>query len=61
MIERKQKVKTNTATLQIRLPIELRDQFNNICIEKNINGSELIRQLLTNWIIEQKKNKKESA
>ena len=53
MIEKKAKEKILTSTIQIRVPIELREQFNAICKAKAINSSELIRQLITKWIIEQ--------
>lgn len=41
-------------TIQIRLEKELKDQFQAICKAKAINSSELIRQLITKWIEDNK-------
>ena len=55
-MERKDKAKILTSTLQIRIPIETRQKFNKICQDKNINSSQLIRDLINNWIDEQEKD-----
>ena len=39
--------------LQIRLEKELKDDFQQLCKSKAINSSELLRQLITQWIQEQ--------
>lgn len=39
--------------LQIRLEKELKDDFQALCKQKAINSSELLRQLITQWIQEQ--------
>lgn len=39
--------------LQIRLEKELKDDFQRLCKQKAINSSELLRQLITQWIQEQ--------
>lgn len=39
--------------LQIRLEKELKDDFQQLCKQKAINSSELLRQLITQWIQEQ--------
>ena len=39
--------------LQIRLEKELKDDFQALCKQKAINSSELLRQLITQWISEQ--------
>lgn len=39
--------------LQIRLEKELKDDFQQLCKQKAINSSELLRQLITQWISEQ--------
>lgn len=42
-----------TSTLLIRLDKDTKDQFNTICKAKCINASELIRQLIKQWIEDQ--------
>jgi len=38
--------------LNVRMTQELSDKFSEICKEKSINKSELIRRLIQNWIDE---------
>lgn len=40
--------------LQIRLDKEVKEQFQQICKEKAINSSELLRQLIAEWLQTQK-------
>ena len=40
--------------LQIRLDKELKEQFQQICKEKAINSSELLRQFIAEWLQTQK-------
>lgn len=49
MYEEKQK----DVFIQVRVPKELRTQFQTLCKSKAINSSELLRQLITQWIHEQ--------
>ena len=49
MFEEKQK----DVFIQVRVPKELRTQFQQLCKSKAINSSELLRQLITQWIHEQ--------
>jgi hypothetical protein len=49
MFEEKQK----DVFIQVRVPKELRTQFQTLCKHKAINGSELLRQFITQWIHEQ--------
>lgn len=49
MFEEKQK----DVFIQVRVPKELRTQFQTLCKSKAINSSELLRQLITQWIHEQ--------
>lgn len=49
MFEEKQK----DVFIQVRVPKELRTQFQTLCKSKAINSSELLRQLITQWIAEQ--------
>ena len=49
MFEEKQK----DVFIQVRVPKELRAQFQTLCKSKAINSSELLRQLITQWIHEQ--------
>lgn len=49
MFEEKQK----DVFIQVRVPKELRTQFQQLCKHKAINSSELLRQLITQWIHEQ--------
>lgn len=49
MFEEKQK----DVFIQVRVPKELRMQFQALCKSKAINSSELLRQLITQWITEQ--------
>lgn len=39
--------------IQIRVSKELRTTFQQLCKQKAINSSELLRQLITQWISEQ--------
>ena len=39
--------------IQIRLNKELKDRFQSICKTKAINSSELIRQLIEKWCMDQ--------
>ncbi len=52
MFEEKQK----DVFIQVRVPKELRTQFQTLCKSKAINSSELLRQLITQWIAEQTDN-----
>ena len=38
----------------IRLPQELKEEFTQICKERCINQSELIRKLIVDWINSEK-------
>ena len=49
MYEEKQK----DVFLQIRVPKDFRTQFQHLCKSKAINSSELLRQLITQWMDEQ--------
>lgn len=42
--------KEKDAILQIRLPLELREDFKKVCKQNNIIASALIRQLITQWM-----------
>lgn len=50
-----QKMK-NSVFMQIRIEKDTRDKFRELCKEKAINSSELLRMLIINWI---KNNEKE--
>lgn len=39
--------------IQVRVPKELRTQFQTLCKSKAINSSELLRQMIIQWIHEQ--------
>ena len=39
--------------IRARLPQRLKDDFQALCKAKAINSSELLRQLITQWISEQ--------
>lgn len=45
--------KVKDVFMQIRISKELRDKFKTVCKSKAINSSELVRQLVTQWITEQ--------
>ena len=45
----------NNATWQIRLPKSLRDDFRQICEDKALNSSEIMRRLLVEWVDANKK------
>ena len=36
--------------IAIRVPQELKDEFQEICKKKYINGSELLRHMIIDWI-----------
>ena len=42
-----------TAIIKLRVSQELKDDFQQLCKAKAINSSELLRQLITQWIQEQ--------
>lgn len=42
-----------TAIIKLRVSQELKDDFQQLCKSKAINSSELLRQLITQWIQEQ--------
>lgn len=42
-----------TAIIKLRVSQELKDDFQQLCKQKAINSSELLRQLITQWIQEQ--------
>lgn len=39
--------------IRVRVPQRLKDDFQSLCKHKAINSSELLRQLITQWIHEQ--------
>lgn len=39
--------------IRVRVPQRLKDDFQMLCKHKAINSSELLRQLITQWIHEQ--------
>lgn len=39
--------------IRVRVPQHLKDDFQMLCKHKAINSSELLRQLITQWIHEQ--------
>ena len=39
--------------IRVRVPQRLKDDFQALCRSKAINSSELLRQLITQWIHEQ--------
>lgn len=39
--------------IRVRVPQCLKDDFQALCKRKAINSSELLRQLITQWIAEQ--------
>ncbi|WP_293690435.1 hypothetical protein [uncultured Phascolarctobacterium sp.] len=39
--------------IRVRVPQRLKDDFQALCKSKAINSSELLRQLITQWIHEQ--------
>ena len=39
--------------IRVRVPQKLKDDFQQLCKHKAINSSELLRQLITQWIHEQ--------
>lgn len=39
--------------IRVRVPQRLKDDFQTLCKSKAINSSELLRQLITQWIAEQ--------
>jgi antitoxin component of RelBE/YafQ-DinJ toxin-antitoxin module len=39
--------------IRVRVPQKLKDDFQALCKSKAINSSELLRQLITQWIHEQ--------
>lgn len=45
----------NNATWQIRLPKSLRDDFRQICDEKALNSSEIMRRLISEWVDKNRK------
>lgn len=49
MYEEKQK----DVFIQVRVPKELRMQFQALCKSKAINSSELLRQMIMQWMQEQ--------
>lgn len=49
MYEEKQK----DVFIQVRVPKELRTQFQTLCKSKAINSSELLRQMIMQWMQEQ--------
>ena len=49
MYEEKQK----DVFIQVRVPKELRMQFQTLCKSKAINSSELLRQMIMQWMQEQ--------
>jgi predicted DNA-binding protein len=40
-------------SIRVRVPQRLKDDFQTLCKHKAINGSELLRQFITQWIHEQ--------
>lgn len=42
--------------IAIRVPAETKNIFMSMCAERSINVSDLIRKMIDNWIIEQKKH-----
>ena len=39
--------------IRVRVPQRLKEDFQTLCKHKAINSSELLRQLITQWIHEQ--------
>lgn len=50
IIDKKPKAKTQTSTLQIRIPLDIRQEFNELCSIQGINSSELLRNMIIQWI-----------
>lgn len=42
--------------IRVRVPQRLKEDFQTLCKSKAINSSELLRQLITQWIAEQTDN-----
>ena len=42
--------------IRVRVSQELKDDFTALCKSRAINSSELLRQLITQWITEQQDN-----
>lgn len=40
--------------LNIRISEELRDEFQNVCNSKSVNGSDLVRKFIERWVFENK-------
>lgn len=40
--------------LNIRISEELRDEFQNVCNIKSVNGSDLVRKFIERWVFENK-------
>lgn len=51
MVETKKK----DIRLNIRISKELRDEFQNICDAKSVNGSDLVRKFIEKWVSENRK------
>lgn len=51
-------LKQKDGYIQLRLPHELKDQFQATCRRKAINSSELLRQFIAQWVMEQNKDNK---
>lgn len=41
--------------LNIRVSEELRNEFQRLCNDKSVNGSDLIRKFIEKWISENRK------
>lgn len=44
----------NDDSIRIRISSQTKAEFKDLCKKKAINSSELLRQLINNWIEEQK-------
>lgn len=51
MVEAKKK----DIRLNIRVSEELRNEFQRLCNDKSVNGSDLIRKFIEKWISENRK------
>lgn len=44
-----------TDIIRLRVSKEMKEQYNQLCKEKAINSSELLRQFIVRWLEENKK------
>ena len=49
--------KEKDSYIRIRIDKDTKDKFQQLCKTKAINSSELIRQLIVNWCMDQETNR----